>query len=201
MFGTRVAGLSDGSWEGDSLTALRGPTAGEDLMAELTQNTQTRTAMVDGEEMDADKAAAIHEVREIFVGLRKCLKQISMYRHNVDRYGEYLEPVHTAMADFLSRKGSLQLRVDAMAYKYKRAIVFEDDSRENNLIYPYWTAGIRMFMFKPGLSAEELLRFLMLTISSPEERARRSDDIVTMLWKEEFECIEYIVVEGFKVLA
>lgn len=169
-------------------------------MAEETQNTQTRTAMVDGEEMDADKAAAIHEVREIFMGLRKCLKQISMYRHNVDRYGEYLEPVHSAMADFLERKGSLQIRVDAMSYKFKRAVVFEDDSRENNIIYPYWSAGIRLFIFKPGLTAEELLRFLMLTITSPEERARRSDDIVTLLWKEEFDCIDYIVVEGFKVL-
>ena len=169
-------------------------------MSELTQNTRTRTAMVDGTEMDADKAAAIHEVREIFVQLQKSLKQINLYRHLVDRYGEYIEPVHTRMADFLERKGMLDLKLEAMSFKYKGVIVFEDDSRENNLIYPFWAAGVRLFMFKPGLSPDELLKFLMLTLGDPNERQKKKEDIVTQLWKSEFEYIEYIVVEAFKVL-
>ncbi len=156
--------------------------------------------MVDGREMEADKAAAIHEVREIFLKLKKALKQISLYRHNVDRYPEYLEGVHSAMADFLDRKGILELRVEAMAYKYKGVVVFEDDSRENNLIYPFWSHGLRLFIFKPGLSPDELLRFVMLCLTSGEDKAKRNEDVITRLWKCEFEAIEYIVVEAFKAV-
>ena len=169
-------------------------------MAEATQSrTQARTVMVDGQEMDAEKAASIHEVREIFSKFKKALKTIALYRHNVDRYGEYLEPVHSALADFLARKNMLQLRVEAMSYMFQRVVVFEDDSRDNNIVFPFWQAGIRLFIFKAGLSPDELLKFLLLVIS-PEDRSRHQEDIITRLWKAEFESIEYIVVEGFKAL-
>lgn len=167
-------------------------------MSETTrEHTNTRTVVVDGREMDADKAASIHEAREIFTRLKKALKTIALYRHNVERYGEYLEPVHAALSDYLERKGSLQLRVDATSFLHHRVVVFEDESRENNIIFPFWRAGIRLLVFKSGLSAEELLRFLLLVVV-PEDRFRQSEDIITRLWKAELECIEYIVVEGFK---
>ena len=156
--------------------------------------------MVDGQEMEAEKAAAIHEVREIFKTLLKCMKQISMYRHNKDRYAEYLEPAHSALADFLDRKGSLELRLEAMAFKYKGQVVFEDDRREQNMIYPFWQAGIRLFIFKAGLSPEEFMRFLFLSMETTEERRRSNEDIVTRLWKEEFVYVEYVVVESFKAV-
>ena len=167
-------------------------------MAEAT-HTQTRTAMVDGKEMEADKAAAIHEVREIFNKLKRALKTIALYRHNVERYAEYLEPVHSAFADFLDRKGMLSLKLEALSFKYQNTIVFEDDSRENNMIYPFWQSGIRLFILKPGLSPDELLGFLMLILRDPNERGRPTEDIITQLWKAEFTNIEYIVVESFQV--
>jgi hypothetical protein len=162
--------------------------------------TNVRTAVIDGKEMSADKAAAIHEVREVFARLKKALKQIALYRHNVDRYAEYLESTYAGLSDYLGRKGSLELRVDALAYKYLGTVVFEDDSRENNLIYPYWQNGIRLFIFKNGITPEELLKFLMLALGAPgEDRQKRSEDIITRLWKSEFQHIEYVVVEAFKV--
>lgn len=169
-------------------------------MAEVTQERTSRTVMVDGKEMDAEKAASIHEVREIFGKLKKALKTIALYRHNVDRYAEYLEPVHTALADFLARKGQLNLRVDAMGYRYHGVTVFEDESRENNIVFPFWQAGIRLFIFKAGLSPEELLNFLLL-VMAPQDRSAQQEDIITRLWKAEFQSIEYVVVEGFRAVA
>lgn len=167
----------------------------------MVEATQTRTAMIDGKEVGADQAAAIHDVRDVFDKLKKALKQIALYRHNVERYGEYLEGVHTALADFLERKGILELRVDAMAYKYRGTVVFEDDSRDNNLIYPFWNHGVRLFIFKPGISPDELLQFLMLALNANDETLRaKNEDIVTQLWKCEFRSIEYVVVEAFKVM-
>lgn len=161
------------------------------------EHTQTRTAMVDGKEMGADEAAAIHEVREIFEKFRKSLKTIGLYRHNVDRYAEYLAPFYEALSDFLSRKATLELRLEPIAFKYKKHIVYEDTSRDANLIYPFFQAGIRLFIFKAGLTADELQRFLLLTLGDPTARETR-EDIITRLWKAELENIEYIVVEGFK---
>ncbi|MCP4503167.1 MAG: HEAT repeat domain-containing protein [Deltaproteobacteria bacterium] len=169
-------------------------------MSNLTQNTKTHTAMVDGKEMEASRAAEIHEVRVIFDKLKKTLKTIALYRHNTERYGEYLEPVHSSMADFLARKNSLQLRLDAMSYKFRSHEVFTDESRENNIVYPFFQAGIRLLIFKAGLSPDELLRFLNLCFTTDDKGGKRGGDVVTRLWKEEFESIEYVVVEGFKAV-
>jgi sulfur relay (sulfurtransferase) DsrC/TusE family protein len=123
-----------------------------------------------------------------------------LYRHNVERYGEYLAPVLAALLDFLDRKGTLDLRVEPIGFKYKTHLVFEDPSKENNLIYPFFAAGIRLFVFKPGLTIEELLRFIFISLGNPQDRSTHKEDVITQLWKAELESIEYIVVEGFRAL-
>lgn len=142
------------------------------------------------------------EARPVFERLRKGLKNIQLYRHNTDRYGEYLEPFVKGIQDFLARHNMLSVKLDATAYKLGQYVIFEDDSRESNLVYPLWQAGIRLLIFKNGITADEILKFFLLCFSASDaERKNRGEDIITQLWKAELECIEYVVVEGFKVLA
>lgn len=150
----------------------------------------------------ADKNKAIaEESKPVFEKLRKSLKQISLYRHNTDRYGEYLSPFVSALQEVLQRHHMLSLKIDPVAYKIGQHVVFEDDAREQNLIYPLWQAGIRLLMFKNGVSADELQRFFLLCMGAMDaERKGRGEDIITQLWKAELECIEYVVVEGFKAV-
>ncbi len=148
---------------------------------------------------ERDKEAAIAEVRAIFERLKRVLKQIALYRHMKERYSEYLEPVYLALVDFLKRHGTLSLKVEALGFKYESALVFEDDNRENNMVYPFWQMGVRLFMFKKGLSQEELLRFLMLPLRD-DSAAVAELDILTQLWRADFRHIEYIVIENFQVL-
>lgn len=149
-------------------------------------------------ESAADALAA--EATTVFDKLKKSLKQIGLYRHNVDRYSEYLEPFTTGMLELLSRHPMLSLKLDAMGYKVGRTLVFEDDSRDNNIVYVLWQNGIRLLMFKQGVSAEELLKFFLLCMSTSDADRKGRDDVITSLWKAELEHIEYVVVEGFKAL-
>ncbi|MBI1946395.1 MAG: hypothetical protein HYS27_11900 [Deltaproteobacteria bacterium] len=151
--------------------------------------------------VDKNKGLA-DEARPVFERLRKGLKNIQLYRHNTERYPEYLEPFVKGLQELLARHSMIQLKLDPVAYKLGQHVVFEDDGREANLIYPLWQAGIRLLIFKNGVTAEEVLKFFLLCFGANEaERKNRGEDIITQLWKAELECIEYIVVEGFKVLA
>ncbi len=149
---------------------------------------------------EENKEIIAKEVTVVFDRLRKSLKQIALYRHNVDRYGEYLEPFTTAMKEVLDRHPMVSLKLDAMGYKIGPHLVFEDDSRENNIVYPLWQNGIRLLMFKQGCSSEELQKFFLLCMQSGDADKKGREDIITALWKAELEHIEYIVVEGFKAL-
>lgn len=150
---------------------------------------------------ERNKALAA-EAAPVFEKLRKGLKQIQLYRHNVDRYGEYLEPFVSSLQALLNKNSMISLKVDPIAYKIGQNVVFEDDGKEQNLIYPLWQAGIRLLMFKAGITADEIQRFYLLCMTAMDDsRKGRAEDIVTQLWKAELECIEYVVVEGFKAVA
>jgi hypothetical protein len=149
---------------------------------------------------DDPRVAQAEAARGAFEKLRRGLKQIALYRHNVDRYGEYLEPFTTAMRELLSAHPMLSFKLDAMAYKLGPHVVFEDDSRDNNIIYPLWSAGVRMLVFKQGVDADELLRFFIICLNATDNEKKGREDIATALWKAELTSIEYIVVEGFKAL-
>jgi HEAT repeat protein len=159
-----------------------------------------KTAIVDGKELDADKVAQIHEVREVFQKLQKAMKQIALYRHNTERYAEYLKDTYEALNDYTNRHGSMSLKVAATAYIFSGVEVFTDESRDNNLCYPFYAHGIRMLIFNSGITSDELLRFLSLVMSSTDPNHRTSEDFITRLWKAELNNIQYVVVEGFKVI-
>lgn len=162
-------------------------------------NKRNKTAIVDGKELDADKAAQVHDVKNIFQKLQRAMKQIALYRHNTERYAEYLEDTFSALSDALTRHGQLSLRVTATTYEFGGAEVLVDESRENNLCYPFYAHGIRLLMFNPGITPEELLRFLHLIMSTSDANPRQ-EDFITRLWKAELASIQYVVVEGFKVV-
>ena len=169
-----------------------------DTNASVTKTRAKETAIIDGKGVTAQEVAQIHEVKEIFNKLQKALKQISLYRHNTDRYGEYLADVYKRLADYLGRNNIMDLRVGPTNYRFRGVEVFQDESREGNLCYPFYQHGIRLLMFKDGLSAEELLKFILVIIDyNPKQRSQ--DDFVTLLWKAELQAIEWIVVESFKV--
>lgn len=150
-------------------------------------------------EVKQDKNAAIaEEAIPLFEKLRKSLKQISLYRHNVDRYAEYLAPFVSGLQEFLLKNGAMSLKVDPVEYKIGKYVVYEDDGREQNLIYPLWQSGIRLIIFKPGVSTEELQKFFLLCMGGMDDARKGREEITTQLWKAEFEYIEYVVVEGFK---
>jgi len=150
---------------------------------------------------DDDKAQQAAEVRVVFDRLRKSMKQIALYRHNVDRYAEYLEPFTSGMRDLLDKMSILAVKVDATGYKIGQHVVFDDESRDGNLVFPLWSVGVRMLMFKAGCTAEEMQKFFLLCLSGSDAEKKGREDIITALWKAELEHIEYVVVEGFKALA
>ncbi len=149
---------------------------------------------------DAQRAIQVEDLKPVFVALRRSLKQVALYRHNVERYPEYIEPFVSGLQAYLARHNMLSIKVDPQAYKLGREVVFEDDARDGNIIYPLWQAGVRMLMFKQGITSEEVLRFFLLCRGAMDDQRKNREDIVTQLWKAELQSIEYVVVEGFKAL-
>lgn len=128
--------------------------------------------------------------------LLRGIKNIGIYRHAEERYPEYLQPAYDALSGLLDTHGALPLKLQPFSLSYRRHVVYEDEDREN-LTYKFYRDGVRYLVFRPGIPADELLRFVLLAMESYSDRALANEDMVTRFWKEEFQFIEHVVVEGF----
>lgn len=169
-----------------------------DSNSSMTKTRGSKTAVIDGQSLNADEVEQVHEVKEIFNKLQKALKTITLYRHMRDRYAEYMTDCHHALHDFMERNGMLALRVAALDYKFHNVDVFHDESREGNLCFPFYQHGVRLLMFKPGMPLDELLKFILLIIEASNDQKKSQDDLITRLWKAELQHVEWVVVESFK---
>lgn len=170
-------------------------------MTTANASMQGRAATADpGADLTPEERTAARAAQEVFSKLTRGIKQILLYRHNKERYGEYMLDTLTALQGWCKAYGALNVRVGPTSYEFKGITVYEDDSRENNLCYPFYAHGVRLLIFNQGLTMEEFLRFLELTFSASDAGARRSEDFVTRLWKAQLQSIQYVVVEGFKVV-
>lgn len=149
---------------------------------------------VGSEEADARAAQA---ASQIFSLLLKGIKNIGIYRHAESRFAEYIEPAFNTLTAFLEQEHILPLKLGPYSLEYKKHTIYEEQSKEN-LTYKFYRDGMRFLMFREGLTAEELLRFVLLAIDAQSEAALFHEDMITRLWKENFVGIEYVVVEGFE---
>ena len=145
---------------------------------------------------EASNKAIARDAENFIQLLQKGIKNIGIYLHAEERYGDFLAPAFHALELFLEDNGSLPLKLGPYALYFKQIAVYEDEDREN-LTYKFYKDGMRYLIFRPGISLEELLRFVLLAMGRYSEHALFHEDMVTRFWKEDFQFIDHVVVEGF----
>jgi hypothetical protein len=125
--------------------------------------------------------------------LLKGIKQIGMYRHAENKYGEYLEKAHESVRQYTEQFGPLIFKVEQQNFHLFDQALFSEDTP---LPFKFWRDGIRQFIFRPGLRLDELLTFTLVALSDIE---KQGEDTVAQLWRSPLDHLEYVVVEGFKV--
>ncbi|MEO1231609.1 MAG: HEAT repeat domain-containing protein [Myxococcota bacterium] len=140
--------------------------------------------------------AVFGEAERFVLLLLKGIKNIGIYRHAEERFADYLKPAHDALESILEEQGSLPLKLGPYTLHYKKHVVYEDEDREN-LTYKFFKDGMRFIIFRHGIPLEEVLRFVLLAMENYSERALFHEDMITRFWKEDFQFIDDVVVDGF----
>jgi len=136
-------------------------------------------------------------LKEYFTQLQKSLKKIGLYRHQADQYAQFLSPAFGVLQKVLDRQGTVGLKVEQNTFKYRGAPVFDEPPSEQNPAFRLYREGVRLLIFRSGLTVEELLDFVLICLSHQQTRGRITQDIVGRLWERGFAHIEYVVVESY----
>ncbi len=137
--------------------------------------------------------AQVEAGRKVAYLFLRNLKVIGMYRHNRNRYGEYLGATWQALCEYIQVYGGLSLKIEVTNFTIHKQPLFSDDSQ---IPYKFFKDGIRRIVFREGFTLEELTTFAIIALSDPD---RGSEDLNSQLWRAQLPHFEYIMVEGFKI--
>ena len=134
----------------------------------------------------------IKVVKDILQNVIKAKKTLRMYPKNNPMYVKTLEDLYARFGDFLNDKGDLSFKIKQNSIFYNSEEIYHNPEKEDNLALFFFKDGLRELTFKQGLLQEELENF-MKVIAMDFDREAADDDVVTLLWEEDFQNIQYIV--------
>ncbi len=143
----------------------------------------------------APSTADAHVVEELLRTLGKAQRALQMYLPNNPVYLRAVEQLADAFGPVWGVTGRLVLDIHEDHVTWEDAVVYRQPPKSEGLAWQLYKDGLRKLTLLPGVETEEILRFLQVVNSARMLPADASDDLLTLLWEQEFVLISYLFVE------
>lgn len=163
----------------------------------MPQDVTTGLDGLDEEQRPLVDPAEVAEVQAIMHALVKCGRSFKLYARNNEMLLKFVNDLFEKLTVFLEEKDSLTLTIRPWEFLYGGETVYENDDRSDSFSWKLYKDGVRQLNVFPGLDKKELNDFLDIISTNFDSMDMADEDIVTMLWKHDFNRITYIVVETF----
>ncbi len=131
-------------------------------------------------------------VRELLGLLGKTVRAYHMYQANNPVYERFIQALRTGFTELWGHVSSLHLDVEESGFRWEGEVIAVGEGRDS-LPFQFYKDGVRYITFLPGFE-DELEQLLDIIV-----RARRlttdEDDLVTLLWEQEFAAFRYGYVD------
>jgi HEAT repeat protein len=144
----------------------------------------------------ADVLPVAH-VTELMNSLVKALRAYHMYLPNNPIHQRATDNLRAAFASVWEELDELALTVAETDFVWEDQVVYHQPSKSESIAWGVFKDGMRSLTIRRGAEAEELPRFLDLINRARFLSPDAGDDLLTLLWEEEFQLIQYKFVEFF----
>lgn len=146
------------------------------------------------DEDDKENKDSIKFVSDIIQALSKAGKTIRIYPETSPVRQKIIDKLMEQITTFLNQYGELSLRIRQFELTYNNEIVYSNTSKKDSLAFKFFGDGIRELKFTDGIETKEILDFIKI-ITKTYTGKGQNDDIVTMLWENDFKNIHHTVAE------
>ncbi len=133
------------------------------------------------------------EIAELFMALEKAIRARRLYQENNPVYQQFLLNTRNAVTRLWDRVPSLTVSVEEQGFRCFGKAFPSKDAREG-LAFLFYRDGVRVLTFLPGFE-DEIDLFVHVIDRARQMGPRATDDIVTLLWEEEFSAFQYSYVD------
>ncbi len=145
------------------------------------------------------RARTSEALKSIWKQLTQC---IAVRRHYGVSHAMAMQPMAGALDEIshvlTARPDSLTWTVSPYAFVYDKTPLWPDDKAALvRMSFTLFSAGLRQMQFKPGLTLEELGRFLSVISRDPKSGLLLTDDPIADLWSQRFQHVAHAAVDSF----
>jgi HEAT repeat protein len=137
------------------------------------------------------------QVTELMNGLVKALRAYHMYLPNNPIHQRATENLRAAFAPIWEATDDLTITVAETDFVWEDQVVYHQPNKSESVAWGLFKDGMRSLTIRRGAESAELPRFLELINQARFLAADAGDDLLTLLWEQEYEFIQYKFIEFF----
>jgi hypothetical protein len=139
------------------------------------------------------KDLSAREVHDFFAALDKAVRARRLYAANNPAYQAFLASLRNIVRGLWDGTRSLSCVVLENGFLWEEQLFAPGEGREN-LPFQFYKDGVRALTFLPGFE-NEIERFMDVMARARQIDAGSADDMVTLLWEQEFSSLLYSYVD------
>lgn len=123
--------------------------------------------------------------------LTKGLRAIQLYLPNNPVYQRAVENIRAGFRQVWQSADELVLDVGETDLRWEDTIVYSQANKSESMAWTLYKDGVRSVTLKTGVEEEEIVRFLSVLQQAKNLQADAPEDLLTMLWGEDFQLLNY----------
>ena len=137
------------------------------------------------------------QVAELLQSLVKALRAFQIYLPNNPIYQRAIQQLAAAFGPVWAASDELVLRVVETEMLWDDQVVYHQLTKSESFAWMLYKDGLRVLTLRRGVEEAEIERFLGLVNRARFLTTDAPDDLLTLLWEEEFQFISYVFAEPF----
>ncbi len=121
----------------------------------------------------------------------KGMRATQLYLPNNPVYQRAVDNLRGAFRQVWQATDDLHLDVGETELRWEDNVVYSQEQRNESIAWTLYKDGVRSLTFKPGVEDLEIVRFLAVLHQAKNLQADAPDDLLTLLWAEDFQFINY----------
>jgi hypothetical protein len=123
--------------------------------------------------------------------LSKGIRATQLYLPNNPVYQRAVDNIRAAFRQIWQATDDLVFDVGEVDLRWEDNVVYSQEQRNESIAWTLYKDGVRSLTFKPGVEETEIVRFLGVLQQSRGLQADAADDLLTLLWAQDFQLINY----------
>ena len=123
--------------------------------------------------------------------ISKGMRATQLYMPNNPVYQRAVDNIRTAFRQIWQATDDLNFDIGETEMRWEDRSVYSQDQRNESIAWTLFKDGVRSLSFKPGVEDVEIVRFLAVLQQAKNLQADAPDDLLTLLWAEDFQFVTY----------